>query len=278
MKISKAVITAAGPDHQHLPLQTLVSSSGDTKTVLSLLLDEAFNAGIESIGIVIAPGTQHDFKSAVNGHLEKVTFIEQTESLGFGHAVLIASDFVGSDSFLLLVGDHLYLSSQESSCMRQLIEVASQENCPVSAVQATHESLLPYYGVVGGKRVSGNPRLYEVETILEKPSPTEAEQSLIVPGLRAGNYLCFFGMHVLTPSFMEELARSSVDSSGRLPLTPSLDANAQNERYLALELEGRRFNIGEPYGLLRANLGMALAGPKRDKIMASIIELIAATR
>jgi len=77
---------------------------------------------------------------------------------------------------------------------------------------------------------------------------------------------------------MEELARSSVDSSGRLPLTPSLDANAQNERYLALELEGRRFNIGEPYGLLRANLGMALAGPKRDKIMASIIELIAATR
>ena len=54
MKISKAVITAAGPDHQHLPLQTLVSSSGDTKTVLSLLLDEAFNAGIESIGIVIA--------------------------------------------------------------------------------------------------------------------------------------------------------------------------------------------------------------------------------
>jgi len=278
MKISKAVITAAGPDHQHLPLQTLVSSSGDTKTVLSLLLDEAFNAGIESIGIVIAPGTQRDFKSAVNGHLEKVTFIEQTESLGFGHAVLIASDFVGSDSFLLLVGDHLYLSCQESSCMRQLIEVASQENCPVSAVQATHESLLPYYGVVGGKRVSGNPRLYEVETILEKPSPTEAEQSLIVPGLRAGNYLCFFGMHVLTLSFMEELARSSVDPSGRLPLTPSLDANAQNERYLALELEGRRFNIGEPYGLLRANLGMALAGPERDEIMASIIELIAATR
>jgi UTP--glucose-1-phosphate uridylyltransferase len=278
MKISKAVITAAGPDQQHLPLQTLVSSSGDTKTVLSLLLDEAFDAGIESIGIVIAPGTQHDFESAVNDHLEKVTFIEQTEPLGFGHAVLTASDFVGSDSFLLLVGDHLYLSSQESSCMRQLIETASKEKCPVSAVQATHESLLPFYGVVGGKRVSGSSRLYEIETILEKPSPTEAEQSLIIPGLRAGNYLCFFGMHVLTPSFMVELARSPIDSSGRLPLTPSLDATARNERYLALELEGRRFNIGEPYGLLRANLGMALAGPERDEVMASIIELIAATR
>ncbi|MDA7864368.1 sugar phosphate nucleotidyltransferase [Akkermansiaceae bacterium] len=278
MKISKAVITAAGPDQQHLPLQTLVSSSGETKTVLSLLLDEAVGAGIKEVGIVIAPGTQHDFETAVDGHLEKVTFIEQREPLGFGHAVLTAQDFVGSDSFLLLVGDHLYLSREDRCCMSQLIETATRENCPVSAVQATHESQLPYYGVVGGKRIPGSSDLYDVEIILEKPSPTDAEQSLIIPGLRAGSYLCFFGTHVLTSSVMAELKKSFSANSERLPLTPSLCATAQNERYLALEIEGRRFNIGEPYGLLRANLGMALAGPERDEVMGTIIELIAETR
>ena len=55
--------------------------------------------------------------------------------------------------------------------------------------------------------MQGSERLYEVETVIEKPTPTEAEQKLVVPGLRAGNYLCFFGMHVLTPSVMEILGR-----------------------------------------------------------------------
>jgi len=278
MKISKAVITAAGPDQQHLPLQTLVSSSGETKTVLSLLLDEALSAGIREIGIVIAPGTQQDFETAAGEHLEKVTFIEQKDPLGFGHAVLCARDFVASDSFLLLVGDHLYLSGKDRSCMGQLIEMATREKCPVSAVQATHESQLPYYGVVGGKRIPGSSELYDIEKIIEKPSPTEAEQDLIIPGLRAGSYLCFYGMHVLTNSVMEQLEKSFSQNSSRLSLTPSLCAAAQNERYLALEIKGRRFNIGEPYGLLNANLGMALAGPERDEVMGSIIELIAATR
>jgi UTP--glucose-1-phosphate uridylyltransferase len=73
-----------------------------------------------------------------------------------------------------------------------LVEVAQTEACAVSAVQATRENLLPYFGVVGGKRVPGRQDLYIVETVVEKPSPTEAELRLIVPGLRAGHYLCFW--------------------------------------------------------------------------------------
>lgn len=278
MKISKAVITAAGPDQQHLPLQTLVSSSGETKTVLSLLIDEALSVGIDSIGIVIAPGTQHDFTTAVGDNIDSVTFIEQPQPQGFGHAVLCAKDFIGDDSFLLLVGDHLYLSQSDKNCMQQLLEIARQEKCPVSAVQATHESQLPYYGTIGGERVPNTTHLYETHCILEKPTPTEAEQKLIIPGLRAGRYLCFFGMHVLTPSVMAELENSMSKNPDRLPLTASLCAVAQSERYLALEIEGRRFNIGKGYGLLTANLGMALAGNDRDEVMETIIELIAATR
>ncbi|MGJ8695609.1 MAG: sugar phosphate nucleotidyltransferase [Verrucomicrobiaceae bacterium] len=278
MKITKAVITAAGPDQQHLPLQTLVSASGETKTVIALLLDEALAAGIDSVAIIIAPGTQSDFEKAVGKHLDAVTFIEQTEPLGFGHAILCAKDFIGRESFLLLVGDHLYLSTLKSSCMEQLIKVATEERCSVSAVQATRESQLPFYGAVGGQRIAGSKGLYDIDTVIEKPTPTVAEQKLIIPGLRAGRYLCFFGMHVMTRAVLAELEKTEFDSSGKIPLTPILSDIAKAERYLALEIKGRRFNIGEGYGLLRANLGMALAGPDRDEVMGSIIELISSTR
>lgn len=275
MKIKKAVITAAGPDQHRLPLQTLVSPDGQTKTAAAFLLDEIFASGIDSAAIIIAPGMEGDFTAAIGGHVDQVTFIEQAEPLGYGHAVLCAKDFTGDDPFLLMMSDHLYLSLTDRSCLAQLLAVAESANCPVSAVQSTHESKLPYYGAISGTHVSNQKGLYEVSKLFEKPTPTVAEQELIVPGLRAGHYLCFFGMHVLTRSVMEHLASSSAD---KLPLTPSLDATARGERYLACEIEGLRFNIGESYGLLRAQLGMSLAGENRDEIMASIIELIAATR
>src|SRR6185312_5135285 len=132
-------------------------------------------------------------------------FVEQKESLGYGHAVSLGREFVGSKPFLLLVGDHLYVASGQKRSAQQLVEIAAAENCAVSAVQATHESKLPYYGAVGGHLVAGRKGIYEVSQVLEKPTPTEAEQRLIVPGLRAGHYLCFFGMHVLTPAVMDLL-------------------------------------------------------------------------
>jgi len=277
MKIKKAVITAAGPKQQHLPLQTLVSPTGETKTVAAFLLDEIFASGIESVAIVIAPGTETDFSSAVADHLDKVTFIEQATPMGYGHAVLCASDFTGSDPFLLMMGDHLYLSFAKESCVRQLLDFASQTSGPVSAVQPTHESKLPFYGTVAASPVGGVQGLYKVSHIIEKPTPTIAEQELIVPGLRSGNYLCFFGMHVLTAPVVEHLDQSFT-GEGDLPLTPSLAAAARGEKYLACEIKGLRFNIEEPYGLLRAQLGMALSGEGRDEVMGAMIELIAVTR
>lgn len=278
MKIKKAVITAAGPQQQHLPLQTLVSPNGETKTVAAFLLDEIFASGIESAAIIVAPGTQGDFSSAVAQHLDKITLIEQSEALGYGHAVLQARSFTGADPFLLMMSDHLYLSFAEKSCLQQLMTFAAQTDGPVSAVQPTHESKLPFYGTIAGTPVPGLEQLYEVSRIIEKPTPTVAEQELIVPGLRSGNYLCFFGMHVLTHAVMDHLDQSFAQDGKSLALTPSLDAVAGAERYLACEIEGLRFNIEEPYGLLRAQLGMALAGESRDEVMGTMIELIAATR
>lgn len=278
MKIKKAVITAAGPEQQHLPLQTLVSPTGETKTIAAFQLDEIFACGIESVAIIIAPGTKRDFSSAIADHLDKVTFIEQSEPLGYGHAVLCAKEFAGNDRFLLKMSDHLDISFVEESCLRQFLTIAEQTNGPVSAVQSTHESKLHLYGTIGGSPAGGLPNLYEVSNLIEKPTPTEAEQELFVPGLRSGNYLCFFGVHVLTPGVMEILEEEFAKEKKKLPLTPSLAASTRKEKYLACEIKGLRFNIEETYGLLRAQLGMALSGENRDEVMGAIIKLMAVTR
>jgi UTP--glucose-1-phosphate uridylyltransferase len=278
MKIQKAVITAAGRDQKHLPLQTIVSAMGESKTAIELILEEVFDAGIRSVALIIAPGQTEAFRSAVGAHVGQITFIEQEQPLGYGHAVLCAAAFTEEEPFLLLVGDHLYLSNNPVSCVRQLLEVASVEECAVSAVQATREGKLAYYGAVSGKHIPGSKKLYVVEQILEKPTPTVAEQELITPGLRQGHYLCFFGMHVLTPLTMRLLAEAMKSAEKNLPLTESLKVAAQTERHLAMEIEGQRYNIGESYGLLRAQLAMALAGPQRDEILTTLVELMATHR
>jgi UTP--glucose-1-phosphate uridylyltransferase len=274
VKTRKAVVTAAGRTQRNLPLQTLVDRDGQSKSALMILLEEVLQAGIEEIGIVIGPGDQRAFSAAAGPHVGHIQFIEQSEPLGYGHAVSCAHMFTGQDPFLLLVGDHLYVSKNKTSCARQLIDIASAEGCAVSAVQATHESKLPYYGAVGAHRVAGTTGLYQVERVLEKPTPTAAEAKLIVPGLRAGHYLCFFGMHVLTPGVMEILCELGKEKKG-VHLSDALNKVAAHERYLASELQGRRYDIGVQYGLFTAQLALALSGKDRDEILSHLVEMLA---
>ena len=273
MKVRRAVITAAGKTQRTLPLQTLVDRDGQARSALAILAGEITSAGIEEIAVIICPGDETAFAEAAGPHAGRMRFIEQSAPLGYAHAVHCAADFTGDDPFLLMVGDHLYLSSTETSCAAQLLATVAAEKCAVSAVQATHESKLPLYGAVGGRRLPGSDLLYQIETVIEKPTPTEAEQKLVVPGLRAGNYLCFFGLHVLPPTLMEILARQL--EAGQADLSGALGEIARRERYLAHELQGRRHDIGVRYGLLTAQLALGLAGKDRDEILTNIVELLA---
>jgi UTP--glucose-1-phosphate uridylyltransferase len=144
-------------------------------------------------------------------------------------------------------------------------------------VQATRETMLPYYGTVGGRRVPRVGGLYEIENVLEKPTPSEAEQKLVVPGLRAGHYLCLFGIHVFTPAVMEMLAEAGAKGQGEdsVQLSPMLARLAGRERYLALEVQGRRYNIGVKYGLWTAQLALALDGNDRAEVLAQLVEVLA---
>jgi len=280
MKIKKAVVTSAGRSQRGLPLQTLVDRDGQTKSALQVIIQEAQSAGIDEVAIVIAPGDEKLYIEAAGAFGRSLQFIVQNEPRGYGHALYCAKPFVGADAFLHLVSDHLYLSRGAKRCAQQLVEVASAEACAVSAVQATRENMLPYYGTVGGRRVQKQANLYEVEAVVEKPTPTEAEQKLIVPGLRAGHYLCFFGMHVLTPAVLQLLEELVTDATPDKPvaLSAALSRLANRERYLAMEVAGVRHNIGVKYGLLMAQLALAMDGADREEILAQLVELMASRR
>jgi UTP--glucose-1-phosphate uridylyltransferase len=276
MKISKAVITAAGKGQRHLPLQTLIDRDGQQKSVLSVIIEEVVRAGINDTCIVLHPDDEAAFRSVAGEHSGRLSFVYQHEPKGYGHAVWCARDFVRGEPFLHLIGDHLYVSRRDTGCAQRVVEAAEAESCAVSAVQATREGLLPNFGAVSGKRIHGRNDLTVIETVIEKPTPTEAEQRLLVPGLRAGYYLCFFGIHVLTPAVMDLLNQELTESAdGRLPtISNALHRLGQSQRYLALEMHDYRYNLGVKYGLLNAQIALALNGKDRDDVLGILMEML----
>ena len=265
MRIRKAVITAAGPDQRALPLQTLIDRDGREKTVLGILVEQALAAKIEEICVVVWPGDEARYLQAAGAHAADVRLAPQARPLGYAHAIYCARDFVGGDAFLHMVGDHLYVSPGQPSAER-IVEIAQAEGCSVSGVQPTREHLLPMYGAVSGRRLPGRDGLYRME----------AEQRLVVPGLRAGYYLCFFGIHAFTPTVMDLLGAAIDGASGASVVFSSVLASlARREQYLAAEDSGRRYNLGARYGLLTSQLALALNGRDRADVLAQLLELLA---
>lgn len=306
MNIRKAVITAAGrgvhlypaADTVQKAMLPIVDCDGLAKPVLQVIAEEALASGVEEICVVCAPGDEDAYRrqfSMLQENLARaykgvswaedeaqrlgrllgvMEFAVQEEPRGYGQAVACARDFAGGEPFLLLLGDHLYNSEDpERRCAEQLTALAAQEDCPVAAVRATRENLIRRYGTLSGRREPGQTGVYRIETILEKPSVSAAEQQLQTPGLRAGYYLCFFGMYVLTSTVFELLDEQ--DTGGPVQLTPALHELAQRERYLALEVRGTRFDIASKLGLFEAQLALGLSGDAHDEVLAALVERLA---
>jgi len=275
VRIRKAVITAAGGNQRALPLQTLIQD-GVEKSVLNLLIEQALTNEIGEVGVVVWPGDEDRYAQAAGSVAGAARFIPQQQPpRGYGHALYCAREFVADEPFLHIVGDHLYVSGEKPGVQR-LIELAESESCSASGVQPTRESLLNRFGAVAGRRLSGRQDVYRVETVLEKPTPTEAEQRLIMPGIRAGYYLCFFGIHIFTPTVMDLLGRLlASEPGGSITLSTALAQLARQEQYLALEDTGRRYDLGARYGVLTAQLALALNGHDRDEVLTHLLELLA---
>lgn len=310
MVVRKAVITAAGRGVRLYPVADTVQKGmlpltdrdGLTKPVIQVIIEEALESGIEEVCIVCAPGDEERYRTQLSGLrdnliegytgeewaktqagridtiLRRLSFAVQEEPLGYGHAVGCARDFVGDDFFLLLLGDHLYLSHVPGQrCAQQLIQLAAQEHCAVAAVNPTREHLVGGYGTLSGKRLPDLPGVYQIEKIIEKPSISLAEMELQMPGLRAGHYLCLFGMHVMSPRIFSLIAENAGQGGPghEIQFTPALQELARREKYLAAELQGARYDIGSRYGLLLAQIALGMAGRDRDVMLAEVVSLMA---
>ena len=308
MQIKKAVITAAGRGVRLYPaadtvqkgMMPLVDRDGLAKPVIQIIAEEALDSGIEEICIVCAPEDEKKYltqlrlmrENLLNTYqgvdwareqadrlddlINRLRFAVQEEPLGYGHAVYCARDFVGAEPFLLLLGDHLYISHiQNKRCAQQIIELAVQQECAVAAVQPTREHLIGRYGTLSGKRIPDLPGSYIIEKIIEKPSVSLAELELYTPGLRAGHYLCLFGMHVLPHRIFGMLEKKIRENGHDTQLTPVLQELALQERYLAHELKGVRYDIGGKYGHTQAQIALGLSGTDRDDVLTHVASLLA---
>ena len=308
MKIRKAVITAAARGERLYPVADtiqkamlpVIDTDGLHKPVLQIICEEAFASGIEEICVVCAPGDGERYVNAFTSLRENLVrsfkgidwareeaekldhlvshlqFVEQKEPRGYGHAVHCAKDFVGDEPFLLLLGDYLYVSYlKDRRCAAQLLELAAREECSVSAVNPTIEHQVSRYGTLTGKHLPNQVGVYQIEKIIEKPSLSVAELELQTPGLRAGYYLCFFGMHVFTPSVFALLEREVEHNGSNILLSPALQQLAESEKYLALEVKGNRYDLSRKHGLLRAQIALGLAGKAHDETLTTMVELLA---
>ena len=313
MQIKKAVITAAARGGRLYPVGDTVQKAmlpiadldGVHKPVIQIIAEEAFESGVEEICIICAPGDESRYKTAfqtlsknlleafgqiewakkqadkISFLLKHLTFVVQEETLGYGHAVYCAKEFVGNDPFILMLGDHLYLAdNQQLRCAAQLLKLAAHESCSVSAVNTTPEHLIHQYGTINGRFVAGHQGVYEIERIIEKPSLSKAELELLMPGQRAGHYLCFFGMHVLQASIFEILERhmQTLKKGQDIQLTPALETLAKEGKYLALEVKGRRYNLGTDLGWLEAQISFGLEGVNSEALLSSMVNQLAEAR
>lgn len=312
-KVRKAVITAAGRGTRHYPASSavqkemfpLVDREGITKPIIQIIIEEAIASGIEEVCIVTQPGGDRIYRdyfrpldfSITSSLREKPWAIEQSEQLreiglrlhfaqqlspeGFGHAVFQAKAFVQDEPFLLLLGDHVYISNRQVRCARQLIGVFEQNHLDAAtAVQIESEVALHLFGVIKGEAVDSNAGLYRALQIMEKPSIQLAREQLQTSGLPPGNYLAHFGMHVFSPRIfdsLEFLIRNDLRENGEFQLTAAqehLRGHCQN--YWVVVINGRRFDAGIPMGLVETQLGLALSGTHRAEAGETIADLTSA--
>jgi UTP--glucose-1-phosphate uridylyltransferase len=311
-RVRKAVITAAGKGTRQYPASTavqkemfpMVDRDGLTKPVIQIIGEEAIDSGIEEICIITQPGEEHlyrDYFKRLDDDMvksfrgkdwaileseklgafgERLHFAEQHSPEGFGHAVYQAKKFVGDEPFLLMLGDHVYISDIKDRCARQLIKVYEQYMLDtVTGVQPTVERLLHLFGVIRGGPIEPAKGIYKAELIIEKPSVEVAREKLASPGLPAGNYLAHFGMHVFSPRIfdsLEYLIKNNLREKNEIQLTAAQEhLRQQTDKYWCVVTQGQRYDTGIPYGLMETQLALALNGVHRTEICEAIARILA---
>ncbi|VGO18041.1 sugar phosphate nucleotidyltransferase [Pontiella sulfatireligans] len=278
-RLRKAVIPAAGFGNQLFPstktlkkeMFPIVDRDGRTKPVIMVIIEQVLNAGIEDVGIVIQEADRPLFEDFFHQHLavehvnklskedqrymqhimdigSHVTLLVQESQEGFGHAVHCAKEWVGSEAFILMLGDHLFASDTDTSCIQQLMNIYERTGRSVVGLQETPVDKVKHFGCVTGAWEGGG-NLLSVTEFSEKPSIEYARAHLATQNVKDDHFLTIFGQYILTPRIFELLGENierNMRERGEFQLTSCLDRLRQEEGVQGCRVHGRRFDIGLP--------------------------------
>jgi len=278
-KVRKAVIPAAGFGTRLFPatkatkkeMFPIIDRDGIAKPAILLIVEEALEAGLEEVIIIVQENDLEVFRSffgtqisienynKLPAHFQeyarhileigrRVSFVTQQTQEGFGHAVYCARESIGDEPFLLMLGDHLYRSNGTVSCARQLLDAYQQHGINILGLRWTPESKIANFGTVAGIWTEEG-RILNVTEFAEKPTLDYARTNLRVPGLLEGEYLTVFGQYVIKPQifeYLEEHIAHNVRDRGEFQLTSALDRLRQEDGFLGLIIDGKRYDIGLP--------------------------------
>ncbi|MBN1429515.1 MAG: NTP transferase domain-containing protein [Anaerolineae bacterium] len=278
-KVRKALIPAAGFGTRLFPatkatkkeLFPIVDRDGIAKPAILLIVEEALDAGIEEVIIIVQEDDLAEFHALFNTQVSienynklprhfqeysqrildmgrRIRFVAQTTQEGFGHAVYCAREAIGDEPFLLMLGDHLYRSDGERSCARQLLDAYQQHGLSVVGLRHTPEDAIGNFGTIGGVWIEEK-SLLNVTEFAEKPTVDYARTNLRVPGLQEGEYLTVFGQYIIKPQlfeFLEEHIANNVRERGEFQLTSALDRVRRQDGFMGLIINGKRYDIGLP--------------------------------
>jgi UTP--glucose-1-phosphate uridylyltransferase len=291
--VTKAIFPAAGLGTRFLPV-----TKAQPKEMLPLVdkptiqygVEEAIASGIEQVIMVTGGGkraivdhfdrsTELEHYLAERGRVDllkllrevdalsdqlDITYIQQKEPLGLGHAVWTARRLVEAEACAVLLADDVILGGSEP-CLLQLIDAHRRTGATVLAVRRFPRSEVGRYGVIATGRQDG--RLYEVTDMVEKPEPGSEPSDLAI-----------LGRYVLTPAVFEELESREIGAGKEIQLTDAIKRSLGSHRVVALEFEGDYYDTGTLPGYLRANLSLAMSRPGlREELAPLLRELLASS-
>ncbi|HET9702246.1 MAG TPA: UTP--glucose-1-phosphate uridylyltransferase GalU [Burkholderiales bacterium] len=240
--VDKPLIQHAVEEALAAGIRQMVFVTGRNKRAIEDHFDKAYEleAELEAAG-------KHQLLAAVRDMMPpdvSFAFVRQPEALGLGHAVLCARPLVGDQPFAVFLADDLIDSTPP--CMKQMVETYERERVSVIAVQEVPPEETRSYGVIK-PRFSNGGGLHEIEAIVEKPAPAVAPSNLAV-----------VGRYILSGSIFEHLTRVRAGAGGEIQLTDAIASLLTEERVVATELTGRRYDCGSKLGYLEATITYAL--------------------
>lgn len=272
MRIRKAVIPAAGFGTRFLPAtkaQPKEMLPIVDKPTIQYIVEEAVASGIEHIVIITGRS-----KRAIEDHFDKsielelllekhhkgdllrvvqdvsnlanVMYIRQKEPLGLGDAILTAEEAIGNEPFAVILGDDIVRSQKPA--LRQLMDAYEQKQTSIIGVQRVPQEDTNKYGIVKASDVGDDPRLHLIEEMVEKPDPKEAPSDLAI-----------LGRYIIQPEIFAMLRETPRGKGGEVQLTDALEKLRAEQPMYAFEFEGKRYDVGDKLGFLKATCEFALA-------------------